>query len=422
MSNLFGVFFLLLIFITIFASKTLIFMEELYRISERLVGNVSSDIHRYFYNRLEWDLPMICIKGAKGIGKSTSFLQYISEHFNGNEAVYVSLDHIWFSEHRLMELVDFHYTHGGTHIFLDEVHRYPYKNWMQELKNITDSYPDLHIAFTGSSLLKIDRSVADLSRRCIFYDLQGLSFREYLKFEGVGDFPVLTLDDILANHVEIARSIAKSIRPLKHFSDYLSVGYYPYYKQHPNTYHIAIQQTVSAIIDEDIRAVANVETITVKKIKHLLLILSQMIPFSPNITKLGQVIEATRNQTVGILQLLQKAALIHNLYSAPDNMSQLTKPEKIYMENSNLMHALSSNVDKGNDRETFFANQVKECHTVNCSKSGDFIIDGKYIVEVGGKNKNFDQIKDLPDSYIASDDIEIGFGNRIPLWLFGFLY
>lgn len=397
-------------------------IEELYQTSERLVDNVATDIHRYFYDRLEWNLPMLCIKGAKGIGKSTAFWQYMKEHFKGDEAVYLSLDNIWFSEHRLIELANYHYQRGGTHLFIDEVHRYPYKNWMQELKNINDSYPNLHIAFTGSSLLKIDKSMADLSRRCIFYDIQGLSFREYLRFEGISDFPSYSLDDILNNHLEIAHQVNAQIKPLKHFNNFLYTGYYPYYKQHPRTYYAAIQQTVSAIIDDDLRTVEEVETITIKKVKRLLYILSQMIPYSPNITKLGQSIEATRNQTARILLLLEKAALINNLYAERNDMSQLTKPEKVYMENTNLMHALSANVDKGNDRETFFANQLKEKHDITFSGQGDFLIDGRYTIEVGGKNKTFDQIKDIPNSYIASDDIEYGHGNRIPLWLFGFLY
>ena len=397
-------------------------IEALYQTSERLAGAVKQDLHRYFYDKLDWKLPMICLKGAKGIGKSTAFLQIIKENMKTNEAVYVSLDNIWFSEHRLTELADYHYQRGGTHLFVDEVHRYPYKNWMQELKNINDSYPGLHICFTGSSLLKIDNSVADLSRRCIFYDAQGLSFREYLKFERIADYPVISLPDLLDHHLEIARKIASEIKPLKYFNEFLEKGYYPYYKLHPNTYYAAIQQTISAIIDDDLRSVEEIESVTIKKVKRLMAILSQMAPFTPNITKLGQAIEATRNQTSAILQTLEKAALVNNLYKDKKDMSQLTKPEKVYLENTNLMHALSNHVDKGNDRETFFANQLKESHEVAYSGNGDFLIDGKYTFEVGGKNKNFDQIKDIPDSYIASDDIEFGHGNRIPLWLFGLLY
>lgn len=397
-------------------------IEVLYQTSERLVGDVSLGLYRYFYDKLAWELPMLCVKGARGIGKSTAFLQYIKEHFKGNEAIYVSLDNIWFSEHRLIELADYHYQRGGTHLFLDEVHRYPYKNWMQELKNINDSYPHLHVFFTGSSLLKIDNSVADLSRRCIFYDIQGLSFREYLKFEDVADFPAVSLSEILSHHLEIAREICSKIKPLKYFNEYLLKGYYPYYKLHESTYYAAVQQTVSAIIDDDLRSVEDIEAVTVKKVKRLMHILSQMTPYTPNISKLGQTIEATRNQTSSILQTLEKAALINNLYKEKDDMSQLTKPEKVYLENTNLMHALSGNVDKGTDRETFFANQLKESHQVTFSGNGDFLIDGKYTIEVGGKNKTFDQIKDMPESYVASDDIEYGHNNRIPLWLFGFMY
>lgn len=397
-------------------------IADLFRISNNLVRSINLDKKRYMYDKISWSLPMLCIKGARGIGKTTMLLQRMKFEFKGEEALYVSLDNIWFSEHRLLDLVDYHYNHGGTHIFVDEVHRYPYANWIQEMKNIYDSYPGYHVAFTGSSLLKIDMAMADLSRRCIFYDMQGMSFREYLDFEGVASLPAYGLDDILNNHIQIETDILKNVKPLKFFSDYLVHGYYPFYEKYASTYSEALQQIINAIIDSDIPTSLNIEKITVNKFKRLLFIISQMVPFAPNISKLGQSIEANRQKTYDMLATLSKAALINNLYSGKDNMQQLCKPEKVYMENTNLLYALSSNVTNGNARETFFANQIKEAHSATFSGDGDFFVDGKYTVEVGGKDKTFDQIKDIPDSFLAIDDVESGHRNKIPLWLFGFLY
>ena len=390
--------------------------------SSKLVSRVASDRKRYLYDRIYWEQPMLCIKGPRGVGKTTLMLQRMRESALGEAALYVSLDHLWFSQHRLIELVEYHYSHGGTHIFVDEVHRYPYRNWMQEMKNIYDSYPGYHVVFSGSSLLKIDMSIADLSRRCMFYDMQGLSFREYLGFAGIAHFEAYTLDEVLANHQAIAHHVNDSIRPIKHFADYLVHGYYPYYEQYAPIYTEIIQQTITAIIDEDLNVVQDIASVTRNKFKRLLYIISQQVPFVPNISNIGQAIEATRKHTYEMISTLEHAALINSLYSGKADFSQLTKPEKIYLENTNMMHALSGTVDKGCDRETFFANQLKEGHRLTFSGTGDFLVDNKYTVEVGGKGKGFSQIKDLPDSYVASDDIEYGFGHRIPLWLFGFLY
>ena len=390
--------------------------------SNKLSSSVTLEHKRYLYDRIYWEQPMLCIKGPRGVGKTTLMLQRIREVGVEDTALYVSLDHLWFSEHRLIELVEYHYSHGGTHIFVDEVHRYPYKNWMQEMKNIYDSYPGYHVVFSGSSLLKIDMSIADLSRRCMFYNMQGLSFREYLGFAGIADFKPCTLEEVLNHHGEIARQVNSEIRPLKHFADYIVHGYYPYYEKYAPVYPEIIQQTITAIIDEDLNAVQDIASVTRNKFKRLLYIISQQVPFVPNISNIGQAIESTRKQAYEMISTLERAALINNLYSGKADFSQLTKPEKIYLENTNMMHALSSHVDKGNDRETFFANQLNEGHRLSYTGKGDFLIDGHHTIEVGGKSKGFDQIKDMLGSYIASDDIEYGYGNRIPLWLFGFLY
>lgn len=398
-------------------------ITDVYINSTRLVSSVSMTHIRYLYATIDWASRMICIKGARGVGKTTLMLQYIKSTFQANEkAVYVSLDDLWFTEHRLIDLAEYHYLHGGTHLFVDEVHRYPYDNWAQELKNIYDRYPGLSITFTGSSLLQIDSSVADLSRRCIFYTLQGLSFREFLRFEEKGDFPTFALEQILNDHVRISADIASKTTIIPVFEEYLHHGYYPFYKETIASYQLRLQQVITTILENDLPAVEKVEYISIRKMKRLLVIVSQMVPFTPNMTKVGESVEVTRQSAVRMFQILERAALLIMLYSGKDNIRQLVKPEKVYLDNTNLMYALSSSSDIGNIRETFLANQLKQGHEITFSGQGDFRIDDTYTFEVGGKTKTFEQIKELPDSYLAIDNVEYGTGNRIPLWLFGFLY
>ncbi len=398
-------------------------ITDIYINSSRLVNSVSLSHIRYLYDTIDWSSRMICVKGARGVGKTTLMLQRIKKVFSKSEqAIYISLDDLWFTEHRLIDLAEYHILHGGTHLFVDEVHRYPYNNWIQELKNIYDRYPELHIIFTGSSLLQIDFSIADLSRRCIFYTLQGLSFREFIKFEDKGNFPSLTLEDILKGHIDISANIVSKVTIIPLFEEYLRHGYYPFYKEAPASYPLRLQQVITTILENDLPAVEKVEYVSIRKMKRLLVIVSQMVPFTPNMTKVGESIETTRQSVARMFQILERAALLIMLYSGKSNMQQLAKPEKVYLENTNLMYALSAASDIGNVRETFFANQLKSRHEIAFSGQGDFRIDDTYTFEVGGKTKTFEQIKDLPDSYLAIDDVEYGTGKRIPLWLFGFLY
>jgi predicted AAA+ superfamily ATPase len=398
-------------------------ISDLYIKSTRLVSAINMEHIRSLYDTILWDSRMICIKGARGVGKTTLMLQRIKkEKYATGKALYVSLDDLWFTDHRLLELVDYHYTHGGTHIFIDEVHRYPYPNWTQELKNIYDSYPGLHVVFSGSSILNINMSQADLSRRCLFYHLPGLSFREYISFEGKGNFDTITLEDIISRHTDIEQEIAPQLKVLPLLEDYLQKGYYPIYKEVPEAYHIVLQQMISTIIDVDLPSVEDIEHLTLAKMKRLLVIISKTVPFSLNASKIGASIETSRQMVVRMLSLLNNAALLTVLYSGKNKFSQLAKPEKIYFDNTNLMYSLSSDIEIGTVRETFFANQLKQQHELAFSGTGDFLIDEKYTFEVGGNYKTFGQIKDQPDSYLAIGDIEYGHLNRIPIWLFGFLY
>lgn len=397
-------------------------MESVTQIYTRLLAVTPMDHFRYLYRQINWEDRLISITGVRGAGKTILLLQYIKENFpDKRNVLYASLDNIWFTRNTLTDLVEQFTAYGGTHLFLDEVHRYP--NWCIEIKNIYDSYPGLHIVFTGSSMLEIFRSNADLSRRAINYHLYGLSFREFLEFETGKKYPCLSLEEILSDHINIAANITQDLKILPLFKTYLEHGYYPFYKEGIKSYPIRLQNIVNTTLDYDLPAIENIEYATILKLKKMLMLLSSLVPFTPNMTSLSADIETNRASAMRYLNILEKAALITMLLPAGKTLNLMNKPEKIYLANSNLLQVLSTSpVNAGNQRETFFANQVKILHQINSSKKGDFIVDNKYTFEIGGKNKNYNQIKDVENSYIASDEIETGFGNRIPLWLFGMLY
>lgn len=399
-------------------------LQDLYVNSQRQIKAVNCHFKRYLYSRINWEVRMLCIRGARGVGKTTLMKQYIKENFpsGSHQALYVSLDDLWFSDHQLIDLAEYHYTHGGTHLFIDEVHRYPGTSWSQELKNIYDRYPDFRVVFSGSSMLQLDTSSSDLSRRCIFYDMQGLSFREYLQLEDISSIAPLSLEQLLTDHSSLSLDITAKTKVLPAFSAYLRHGYYPFYRETGPSYAKAVQQVISNIIDFDLPAVEKMEYITTTKIKRLFVLMSQMVPFTLNLTSIGREIEAPRQTVLRMFNLLHQSALVYMTYNEKSNLSHLSKPEKIYLENPNLLFSLSSNADMGNVRETFFANQLKESHEIAYSGIGDFLIDRQHTFEVGGRNKTFRQIKDMPNSYLAVDDLDIGTGNRIPLWMFGLLY
>jgi predicted AAA+ superfamily ATPase len=377
---------------------------------------------RYLYEHIAWNNRLIGIIGAKGTGKTTLLLQYIKQNFpNREKALYVSLDNIRFTQHSLLELADYFYSYGGTHLFLDEVHRYP--TWATEVKNIYDSYPDMHIVFTGSSMLEIYNTSVDFSRRAIVYELKGLSFREFLKYEKQMEWPVLTLNDIMKNHRKIAADIVSKIKILPEFKTYLKYGYYPYYKEDKATYPMRVEKSVNKTFDEDLPAIETIEYATILKLKKLLATMAEMVPFTPNIANLSAGVEINRNALVKYLYLLDRAGIINCITEPKMTLQTLSKPQKIYLENTNIIHALAlRNENAGNIRETFFANQLRAKHRVNTAEKGDFTIDNKFVFEVGGKSKTNRQIATVENAFIATDDIETGFSNKIPLWLFGFLY
>lgn len=398
-------------------------METLFRAFNRRLEETQTDYIRYLYSSIEWNERLIGIKGAKGVGKTTMMLQHIRLTFpDHTKAFYASLDNIWFSSHTLAELTEYLYTHGVTHLFLDEVHKYT--GWVRAIKNLYDDYPKLHIVFTGSSLLEIDNAEGDLSRRLRMYTLHGLSFREYLDITGTAHLPVLPLEDILTNHMQKASVITSTLKVLPHFEQYIKTGYYPFFLETSSaeSYYERLQKVVSTVIDNDIPAVENIEYETLQKAKRLLMLLAQSAPFTPNIANTCANLSTTRNQLIHLLSLLERAALIRQLHAQGKGLKALGKPDKILLNNTNLMHALGSIADTGTARESFFSSMMSHSHTIHHAPQGDLLIDEKYLFEVGGKKKGFSQIADLPNSYVVADNIETGFGNKIPLWLFGFVY
>lgn len=397
-------------------------MDKIYQTYGRLLAETQTDFFRYLYPKIDWNNRLVVIKGAKGVGKTTMLLQHIKSAFEKPEtALYASLDNIWFTTHTVVDLADYHYIHGGTHLFLDEVHKY--KNWQQEIKNIYDSYPRLHVIVTGSSMLKIQENMAaDLSRRYRAYNMEGLSFREYLKLENIADLQVFTLEDILQNHFKIATEITSKVKVLQHFEHYLKSGYYPFYREEGDGFYDRLQQVVETIVSNEIPSVSSIEYDSVYKTKQLLGILAETTPYTLNISALCNTLQSSRNNILKLIDLMDKAALVRRLYSAENGMRTLTKPEKILFYNTNLMYSLSSKIDSGTMRETFLASQLGTNHNLYMPEQGDLAVDGKWLFEVGGKKKKFSQIKDIEQSFVVSDDIETGYGNKIPLWLFGLTY
>jgi len=395
-------------------------MDSLEKIYLRLLQETEVKSFRYLYSNIDWNERCIAIIGAKGVGKTTMLLQHIKASFkNKNEALYVSLDNSWFANHTIFELADELYMNGGTHLFLDEIHHYP--NWTTEIKNIYDSFPKMKIVFTGSSLLQIYKSTADLSRRVVYENLEGLSFREFLKFEKIGDFPVFSLKEIVENHQNIAFQITENIKIMPLFKKYLKNGYYLFYKEGLRKYDRKLQEAVNNIIDIDVPAIENIEFESRRKLKKLLAILATLVPYTPKITDLSTAINSNRNNTVRYLSLLANAKLLNLVSYKNKTIGDLTKPDKVLLNNTNLSYLYGENANIGSARETFFVNQLSAVADVILAPQGDFMIDN-YTFEVGGKKKSFDQIKNIPNSFVVADDIEIGHKNKIPIWLFGLLY
>jgi len=377
---------------------------------------------REFDNKVDWDNQLIGIKGSRGVGKTTLVLQHIKKNFKADESVlYASLDHLYFQEHTLYSTAEAFHKKGGKLLVLDEVHRYA--NWSVEMKNIYDDFPDLKVIFTGSSLLQITKAKSDLSRRAVMYDMPGLSFREFLKFETGLHFDAVSLDDLVANHRQIALEIIAKVKPLAYFSHYLQHGYYPFYLENKRAFHQKLGEVLQMVLDVDIPQYEQIQISNIPAIKRLLQIISGSVPFKPNYNTISGRSGISINTVKNYIGYLSEAQLLLQLRTASNSLTTIGKPEKIYLHNPNLMYTMVGNQAYiGNIRETFFYNQVSYVAEVNASPQADFLVNEQFTFEIGGKNKKQKQIENLPNSFIVKDDIEVGFENVIPLWLFGMMY
>ena len=385
------------------------------------LAQISTSFKRYLYGEINWDARVIGIRGERGVGKTTMMLQRIKEKYkNPDDTIYISLDHFWFNTHSLQELVEFLYNRGICEFYIDEVHKYA--NWSQILKNLYDQYSDLRIVYTGSSMLEIDNSLTDMSRRQAPYILKGMSFREFLEYEGIMKLRALPLDELLSVHVAVAMEIVGKTKALSKFDQYLHYGVYPFYRDAGTDFPVVLQNVVKLVVESDLPAVEKISYTTVDKCKKLFMIIAENVPLQPNTEKLAASMSTTRNTLLNLLYKLDEAEILELLTVELKNYKRLVNPEKIYLGNTNLMYAFSPTINVGTMRETFFIDQLSSVGTVQMPQKGDFLVNGKYLFEVGGEGKDFEQIANVPDSYLAIDGIETGYGNRIPLWMFGLLY
>ena len=397
-------------------------MERLLEQSARLIAGTETNFKRFLFQGIRWNNRLIGIKGARGTGKTTLVLQWIkSQQFNSNEAIYLSLDDLYFTKNTLKETVDAFFKQGGQVLALDEVHKYPH--WAQEIKNIFDFYPSLKIIFTGSSVINISQHGGDLSRRSLMYDLPGLSYREFLAMQHIADLPHIDLETLLLNSNELINSLPNDFRPLQYFNNYLQYGYYPFGLGDPPSLHQRIQQLVRTIVEVDMSELADFDIRNAKKMLQLIYIIAQQVPFKPNLSALALKSGIHRNSLHNYLHFLEKAKIISLLFPSGNSTVQLQKPEKIYLNNPTLMAALGEEgTNIGNMRETFLFSQLNACYNVRFPKQGDFIVSDKYCLEVGGRSKGAGQIANVKNAWVVKDELELPAGKALPLWLFGLLY
>lgn len=389
-------------------------MEKLYELFYRKLKNTPVEFLRYKYNQIKWESRAFGLVGPRGVGKSTMLLQYIKQNLDTKDTLYVSADNLYFAEHKLVDLADRFVKMGGKHLFIDEIHKY--EGWSRELKQIYDSYDDLQLVISGSSILDIYKGMADLSRRMPIYEMQGLSFREYLRlFHGI-DVPVYSMEDILT-HKAVISGIE---HPLPLFHDYLKRGYYPFGRD--AEFEIELMQVINQTMEIDIPMHIKANVSVGRKLKSLIMVVSKSVPFKPVMQKLADVTGISRNDIPDYLIYMERAGMISQLRNATGGLRGLGKVEKLYLDNTNLIYALApEHADIGNVRETFFMNQTRVCNDVRSSDISDFEIDNK-VFEIGGRKKGQKQIENASDGYIVKDDLESGYANVIPLWAFGLNY
>lgn len=389
-------------------------MEQLFEYFKRKLSETPIDLIRYKYGEIEWGGHALGLVGPRGVGKSTMLLQYIKMRLDVKDTLYVSADHLYFSSHTLVDTADRFYKMGGKHLFIDEIHKY--EGWSTEVKQMFDSYSDLQLVISGSSILEITKGMADLSRRVPIYEMQGLSFREYLhlfygiKMEAIGVEQLLRHD----------YNIPGVEHPLPLFNDYLRRGYYPFGRD--VAYDIELMQVVAQTMESDIPIYLNANASIGRKLKQLLMVVAESVPFKPVMQKLADVTGINRNYIQDYLMYMERAGMIAQLRDAVGGIRGLGKTEKVYLDNTNLIYVLApKRADIGNVRETFFMNQMRVVGDVMCSPVSDFLVDGMTF-EIGGRKKGQKQISDVKNGYVVKDDIEAGYANVLPLWAFGLLY
>lgn len=396
-------------------------MDSLISFQDSLLHSIKNNFRRYLHKNINWKQRMIGIKGPRGAGKTTLLLQHLKfDLIMPETALYITLDHIWFYNHSLLETAGDWYKTGGRLLLIDEVHKYPF--WSRELKNIYDGFPEMQVIFSASSALDIYRGESDLSRRVIHYNLAGLSFREYLAFTKHKDFTPFNFSDIVKNHRALASTILEQLHPLPVFKKYLQYGYLPIIAEGEIEYPLKLSQVVNAVVETDLAFIESYNAGTAGKVKKLLAVIAESAPFKPNIAAIARKLDISRDSVYQYIVQLTQARLLNVLITEGKGVSTLQKPEKIYLENTNLSYALSNSADIGNLRETFLLNQLINAGLeVHAPVEGDFITENWHI-EVGSKSKNARQVKQQANYLVAADDIETGIGSKIPLWLFGFMY
>lgn len=397
-------------------------MNTLLEQSEYLLSNTSLDFKRFLYDEIKWNNRLIGIKGARGTGKTTLGLQWLKEQdLPASKAAYFSLDDLYFTNHSLKETVAQFHKQGGKLLVLDEVHKY--KNWSTEIKNIYDIYSGIKIVFTGSSIIDISKQEGDLSRRAIIYELPGLSYREFLLLKYKIKLPVFSLDKIIHEDTTLRKLFPNPFQPLEHFNEYLQTGYYPFMMEDNETVHQKINQLIRTIVEYDMAELKDFDIRNAKKVLQLIYVIAQQVPFKPNLVTLSGKTDIHRNSLNNYLHYLEQAKLISTLQPAGKSTAILQKPEKIYLNNTNLLFALAEQqVDVGNLRETFFLSQLNVLNKISMPKKGDFFVNNKYTFEVGGKDKSSKQITGIKSAWVVKDNLEYPIGNELPLWIFGLLY
>jgi uncharacterized protein len=396
-------------------------MDQIYIEHKETIAAFRTSFRRNLIDEIDWEEPLLFIQGARGVGKTTLMLQHIKEKFgNSSAALYVSMDDLALANYKLVDLAKNHHQHGGTHLFIDEIHKY--QNWSKELKNIRDKIKDFKVVASGSSILEIQKGNADLSRRSVIYTLFGLSFREYVNIELKLNLPIISLADIITSHETLVPELLLKFKPLQHFSSYLKYGYFPFYLEGTKNYHHKLGNVLNVVLEQDMALIEGVDLTKIPKIRKLIYLLSNQVPYQPNITKLAAALETDRITLLNYLASLEKASVLSLLRLNGKFYSQLTKPDKIFLQNTNLLYLSQKIVNIGTLRETFFANQLGIKHKISLAQHGDFIVDNTFTFEVGGASKGFQQIADKNNSYLVLDEMPMGIKNKIPLWLFGFTY